>query len=104
MGKIFYIALPLEVPTRPAASMVVDDWNGKSLHLRCWGHSNLRLPEGTVFHEVVVVWDLQIDFLIGGEVMRPHAAILKVANKLINSISFGYAPFYLCRSNEQLLH
>ena len=53
MGKIFYIALPLEVPTRPAGSMVAVDGNGESLHLRGWGTLKFdivgthRVPRGS---------------------------------------------------------
>ena len=46
---------------------------------------------------------MPVDFLIGGEVTRPHAANLQFANKGRNAISFGDAACSVSRPNENLL-
>ena len=88
LSEKFYKSLPLQVPVSPPGSTVVVDGNGKALHLRGWGTFKFEIDRKNFFHEVGVVRNLTVDFLIGGEVMRLHAANLQFASKGRNSITF----------------
>ena len=57
--------LPLAVPLTPPGSTVVADGNGKTLHLCGWGIFEFENAGKFLPHEVGVVKDVHVDFLLG---------------------------------------
>ena len=73
MSEKFWKALPIPVTLTPPGSTVVVAGDGIILDLLGWTILNFEIAGQTVYHEIGVVKDLPVEFLIGGELMKPHA-------------------------------
>ena len=74
-----------------------------ALHLCGWRIFKFEIAGKIFYHEIGIVKDLPVDFLIGGEVMRPHAANLQFLEKGKNTISFYNAFCSVCHENFRVL-
>ena len=103
VSENFCKSLSFEVHLTPAGATLVVAGNAKAVLLVGWGIFKFEIAEQTFYHEIVVVKDLPIDFLIGGEVMRSHAANIQFDQKDRNNISFCHASWSLCHENHRVL-
>ena len=53
--------------------------NGKILVIIGWVTLRLKIAGRVVYHDCGIVKDLPIDFILGGEFMKPHACTLQYA-------------------------
>ena len=72
MSEKFWKQLPIPPKLSPSGSTVVVAGDGKILDLLGWIILNFDIAGQTVYHEVGVVKDLPLEFLMGGEVMKSH--------------------------------
>ena len=61
----------------PPGSTVVVAGDGKVLELLGYVILNFSIASQTVYHGVGIVKDLPVEFLIGGELMKPHGCTLQ---------------------------
>ena len=73
------------------------------LHICGWGIFKCEIAGKTFYQKIVLVKLPPVDFLIEGEVRRPHAAYLKFIQKGRNTISFCNASCSLCYENHRVL-
>ena len=89
MSEKFWKALPIPVILTPPGSTVVVAGDGKILDLLGWTIINFEIAGQTVYHEIGVVKDLPVEFLIGGELMKPHSCSLQYVTSGCNTFHLG---------------
>ena len=72
MSEKFWKTLPVPAKIQPPGSTVVVAGDGKILDLVGWAILNFEIAGHTVYHEVGIVKDLPLEFLVGGELMKPQ--------------------------------
>ena len=87
----------------PPGSTVVVAGDGKILDLQGWTVLNFEIAGQTLYHEVGVVKDLPLEFLIGGELMKPHACTLQYATTGRNIFHLGTNSCIICIENYKFL-
>ena len=70
--------------------------DGKILDLLGWTILNFDFAVQTVYNEVEVVKDLPLEFLVGGELMKPHASTLQNATTGRNFFHLGTTACNVC--------
>ena len=95
----------LRVPTilTPAGSTVVVAGDGKILDLQWLAVLNFEIAEQTLYHEVGVVKDLPLEFLIGGELMKSHDCTLTYSSMGRNILTLGKETCSCCKFNSNRL-
>ena len=77
MSLVFYHQLLYQPPLRAPHSFRVLAGNGQPLDLSGIGVFTVSLNGFWMYHDFVVVRDLPLDAVLGGELLRPHSARLK---------------------------
>ena len=99
MSEDFFRSLPIQTKLTPAGSTQVVAGNGKSLNIVGWTILKFDIANRPFSHTVGVVKDLPVQFLIGGETLRPHAATLQYFPPGRNTLSFSEGPCTACNDN-----
>ncbi len=87
----------------PPGRDIVVAGDGRSLVLIGCCVLKFDLVGKTVFHEVSVVQEIPVDFIIGGELMKCHKSSLVYQSEGRNTLTFGSDSCSLCEINRELL-
>ena len=104
MSKAFWMSLPAQDTLAPPGSTVVVAGDGKTLNLLGWSLVKFEIAGRPLYHEVGVVEDLPIDFLLGGEFMSPHTCNLQYSPTSRNTFTLGAGACAVCKRNHSLMH
>ena len=103
MSNAFWESLPIHDVLTPPGSTVVVAGDGKTLDLLGWATIRFEIAGRALYHEVGIVRDLPLDFLLGGEFMRPHQCNLQYSTVGRNTFTLGDVPCSKCVRNHQIL-
>ena len=91
MSESFWKSLPVQGILAPPGSTVVVAGDGKNLDLLGWLLVKFTIGGRPLYHEVGIVHDLPLDFLLGGEFMVPHTCNLQYSPDALNTFTLGAA-------------
>ena len=104
MSKKFYDSLPVKVRLKSPGYVAILAANGKAVEPLGWGIFEFEIAGKIFCHEVGVVQELPVDFLIGTDLMIPHSAKLRYSSVGSNSLSFEPVHCSVCYANLLLLN
>ena len=104
MSKKFYYSLPVKVRLKSPGYVAILAGNGKAVEPLGWGNFEFEIAVKIFCHEVGVVQELPVDFLIGTDLMFPHSAKLRYSSVGCNTLSFEPVPCSVCSGNLRLLN
>ena len=99
INEKFWKNLPIPLKMSPPGSTVVVAGDGKVLDLLGWVILNFSIAGQTVYHEVGIGKDLPVEFLIGGELMKPHGCTLQYSTAGRNVFHLGNNVCETCFEN-----
>ena len=99
LSEKFFESLPISPRLAAPGATVVVAGDGKELDLLGWATVNFEIAGKMVYHEFGVVKDLPVDFLLGGEFMKPHACTLQYATTGRNRFQIGIDFCSSCNLN-----
>ena len=68
-----WLNLPIHPPIQPPGHTKVIAGNSKVLEVLGWVALRLEISTRTIYHECGIVRNLPVEFIVGGEFMKPHA-------------------------------
>ena len=103
MSENFYKLLPVPSKIFPPGHTIVVAGDGKVLDLLGWALFNFEIGGKNLYHEVGIVRDLPVDFLLGRELRKPHGCSLQYSNLGRNVFELGNLKCFICESNYEIL-
>ena len=87
--------------TRTSLNVIVG--NGATLEVLGWCILRFAIIDRIVFHQVGIVRGLPVDFIVGGEIMKPHGSLLAYTPSGRNEFDLGQASCEICVDNKKIL-
>ena len=103
ISENFWNSLPLHSQLAPPGATIVVAGDGNVLQLVGWAILKLEILGKQLYHEVGIVKDLPVNFLLGGELMTPHACTLQYVPNARNTLTLGNVECTICKENKETL-
>ena len=83
----------------PPGNTKILSGNGQGLSLKGWALLRFEITGHLAFHEVGVVDGLPLDFIVGGEFLTTHEALLEYSKNYDHSLELRSHECAFCRHN-----